>query len=130
MANSLGQLFTLGRVSEDFVFHGVTFKMVLLDTRILTQALEAASGLRDDVAQTIEYKRQILSRSIVAINDDVYIRDQDAPEDTEVNRLLDVTAKLHSSIINQLYIKYEEMDAKVSKEVEDDLKNSSKRHGV
>ena len=130
MANSLGQLFTLGRISEDFVIHGVTFKMVLLDTRILTQALEAASGLRDDVAQTIEYKRQILSRSITAINDDVYIRDQDAPEDTEINRLLDVTARLHSSIINQLYMKYEELDAKVAKEVEDDLKNSSKRRGA
>ena len=38
--------------------------------------------------------------------------------------------KLHTSIINQLYMKYEELDAKVSKEVEDDLKNSSKRRGA
>ena len=124
MSSALAQLFTTGRVSDSFTIKGVEFRLVLLDTRILTQALEAASGARDDVAQSLEYKKQILSRSIAQIDETVYFANEDDPQSKEVQKVYELLGKLHVSIINGLFDKYEQMDTSYTEEVDKDLKNS------
>ena len=127
---SLAQLFSLGRVSQVFKIKDVQFKLVLLDTRVLSQALEAANVVTDEVAQALQYKKQILARALTEIDGEVYIKNEDDPDAEDVLQVNKILNKLHISIINGLYAKYEKLDQTVTKEVNDDLKNSSKNPGA
>lgn len=121
---SLEQLFAVGFVNETVEILGVTFGLTVLDTRRLTDALNSAVDV-DASAQNLNYKCEILARAITSINGKTNFADINNPTKEEIAYVLNgVIAKLHYTIVNALYEKYEKIDQKVGKQVEDDVKKS------
>ena len=127
---SLEKLFDIGFVNETVDILGVQFTLTVLDTRRLSEAL-AAAGPTDAATQYLNSKCEILARAITAINGKTNFVDVNNPTPDEVAKVLNtVIAKLHYTVVNALYDKYEKLDKTIGKAVEDDLKNLSKPLGV
>ena len=128
--SALEKLFAVGYVNDTVEFFGVKFGITVLDTRRLTDALNAAVG-KDEQAQLLSYKSEILARAIISINGKMNFEDVNFPTQDEIDKILNgVLAKLHYTLINALYEKYDELDKSVAKEVTDDVKKSLSNRGA
>jgi hypothetical protein len=127
---SLEQLFAIGFVNETVDILGVQFGLTVLDTRRLTDALNAAVD-SDTSAQNLNYKCEILARAITSINGQSNFADSNNPTKEEISHVLNgVIAKLHYTIVNALYEKYEKLDTTIGKQVENDVKKSLSSRGA
>jgi len=127
---SLEQLFQIGFVNDTVDILGVQFGLTVLDTKRLTDALNAAVE-SDSQAQLLSYKAEILARAITSINGKSNFEDNNNPTKDEIQKVLNtVIAKLHYTVVNALYEKYDALDKGVAKEVEDDVKKSSSNRGA
>jgi len=127
---TLEQLFAIGFVNETVEILGVQFGLTVLDTRRLTDALNAAVDT-DASAQNLNYKCEILARAITSINGKNTFLDNNNPTQDEIDYVLNgVIAKLHYTVVNALYEKYEKLDTSIGKQVEDDVKKSLSNRGV
>ena len=127
---TLEQLFAIGFVNETVEILGVQFGLTVLDTRRLTDALNAAVDT-DASAQNLNYKCEILARAITSINGKATFVDSNNPTQDEIDYVLNgVIAKLHYTVVNALYEKYEKLDTGIGKQVEDDVKKSLSNRGV
>ena len=125
MPTTLEQLFAIGFINETVEILGVQFNLTVLDTRRLTDALNSAVDA-DASAQNLNYKCEILARAITSINGKNNFADNNNPTQDEISKVLNgVIAKLHYTVVNALYEKYEKLDQSVGKQVEDDVKKTN-----
>jgi len=117
----LEELFAFGTISKEFDVKGVSVRMQVLDTKQVQDALNASWG-DDEVARLVEYKKQVLARSISHCNGVQYIENPGNPKQEEIKKLLADLNKFHVFIINLLYEKYDEMDESVRANLEDEVK--------
>lgn len=117
----LEELFAFGRISKEFDIKGIKVRLTVLDAKQVQDALNSSYG-QDDVARLLEYKKQILARSISHCNGVKYIEDTDNPTPKEIADLLKVLGGFHVFIVNTLYEKYDELDESVRSALEDEVK--------
>jgi hypothetical protein len=113
----LEDLFEMGHVSSKVEVKGVHFTVNLLNVKMFQDACNASEST-DPTAQNLEYKQQILARSISFINDRQYIEDVDSPKPAEISSLLEILKKLHFSILNKIYEAYDKLELDFVKETE------------
>ena len=120
----IDELFSYGNITEEVKIGSVSVKLVPLSTKKMIEAFDASLHL-DSNAQALEYKKQILSRSIVSISGiPPLFEDINKPTSEEIQKVNDLLGKLHVSILNKLYDAFDKLDNDVSKEKEvlDELK--------
>ena len=128
--NTLEQLFAFGYPEETFDIKGVKFTLTVLDSKRLTDALNA-SNEEHPSAQLLSYKTQVLARAITAINGVTHFDDIHSPNQEQVQHfLLNVLQKFHYSVINTLFTYYEKLDGAINKDIEEEVKKSQSNRGV
>lgn len=117
----LEELFAFGTLSKEFDLKGIKVRLNVLDARQVQSALNSSYG-EDEVARLVEYKKQILARSISMVNGVEYIVNPDSPTATEIKAILDQLGRFHVHVVNALYDFYDEMDEEVKDKLEADVK--------
>ena len=129
MAN-LEKLFEVGYINEIVEILDVKFGITVLDTRKLTDALNASVDVSED-AKLLHLKCEILARAITSINGKSTFNDVNNPTLDEIDKTLNtVLARLHFTVINALFEAYQKLDSEIIKVVSDDVKKSLSNRGV
>mgnify|MGYP001157436290 CR=1 FL=1 len=121
--SALKQLIFLGRREHEYDIEGILFKMVTLTSGQQRSMMQEIMSLSDE-QRVAGMREAILSRSVIAANgvplENLYEGD-DADSLTDAQKRSLIISEMQFSIVEQLFVKYNELTA-IEEESEENLK--------
>jgi hypothetical protein len=117
----LEELFAFGTLSKEFTIGNTKMRLNVLDAKHLQDALNASYGM-EETAKFLDYKKQVLARSVSQINEVTLLKDKTDPQPGEVANTIEALNKFHVIVINKMYDFYDELDTEIKKDLDEKVK--------